>query len=290
MGNYPFATSHRMALDVDGTQTVFINTSNVVTAVSAAEAVKLNAEDDSIVWRSLGAGADRLVHVFPEPRDIDGIFLNSGGSNSYDGVALGTTIDISTNTTNGLDGTWTNAVPYTNRPGATATVPAYRTQYQPLPAAGVKGIRVSFAKTTGYSEFQVRAFFVYGSIAAGQNPDRLAVWHGSLDERVSPAYFDFEESARNSQKALTFRVKNLSPTKTSNGTTVNVETLSDANPTLIGQFAVSLDGNTYSTSVNVGNVAPGATSAPVYIRCKPSVNAALGLWALRLKAAATSWS
>lgn len=285
-GNYPDAPSYRMAHDKDGT-TWFHERGGVLTQLTAAQVTSLNNEADDVAYTSPGAGAGTMTicAIFPELRDIDAYFTSVTRNSNF---VTAQAFEVSTDTTNVLDGTWVSLGTTTDLMN-TAPKPAYRNQIRSLTAKAQRAIRFRYYDNNSFG-ISWKNIHLYGQPIAGANPNRLEVWHPTLDQRPAPNYFDFAESPRNSQAVVQFRTKNLSGTQTASGVIVSVETLTDATPSLVGQFQVSLDGLTYSTSVNVGNLAPGAMSPLIYVRRNLSTTAALGLWSLRLKAAATSWA
>lgn len=280
-GNYPSAPSYRMALDKDGSTLVTIAPNNVITQRSAANLTAMSNESDDNLGTWLGGVGHSVAVIFPEKRDLLGYFVACSRNN-------GLTLWVSTNTTNGLDGTWTQFATR-SATGDDPVVPGYRTSIVSTSQLGIKAFKLTHVNG-GWSEFDVRAIHLYGVLSAGENPNRLEIWHPTDDVRASSAYFDFAETPRNSQMTLLSRVKNLSPTQTATGVTLSTDVLTDATPSLSTQYQVSLDGVTYSNSISLGNIAPGAMSPVFRVRRNTSATAALGLWSLRLKASPTSWS
>jgi hypothetical protein len=131
---------------------------------------------------------------------------------------------------------------------------------------------------------------LYGEIAPGQNPHRLDLWHPTLDERLTPAYFDWGDVPRSSSADRLFRVKNLSPSQTANDVRVAMETASDTTPSVAAQHTLSYGGGSFLAQVNIGDVAPGAISGPVTLRRITASDATLGLWTFRVFAESTDWS
>lgn len=270
-----------MAIDKDGTQGYFINVNNVVVQLTAAQMQTINNEDESSVTFNVpdSTNNNRVMLWFPEKRDLDGFFLAADKP---------VKVDVSTDTTNGLDGTWTN-VKSTYTPPFTPASPAYRQQIQSITALGIRAVRMTF----DYAFFATRtlkAFHVFGEQVPGANPNRLTLWHPTLDQRVTPAYFDWGDTPRSSSADKQFRVKNLSDTLTANSIRVAQDVLSDATPSVPGQHTLSTDGVTFLAQVNVGNLAPGAISGVVTFRRNTPSNAQLGVWTHRVFAEANTWS
>jgi hypothetical protein len=276
-GNYPDAPSWRMAYDRDGTVGLYINGSNVITTMTSGQMAVLNDESDAFAVNSADNNpAHRLVLIFPELRDIDGYFRNLPADNSV--------AEVSADTTNGLDGTWIT-ISSSASTSAVAAKPTYRTGVVSTTHLAKRAIRFTNVRLGS-----MRNLHLYGEPAPGENPNRLALWHPTLDQRVTPAYFDWGNVPRSSSGDRLFRVKNLSATMTAASVRVAMETLTDASPSVPGQHAVSSDGTTFLAQVNIGSLSPGAISGPVTLRRITPSNAVLSLWSFRVFAESTSWS
>jgi hypothetical protein len=136
----------------------------------------------------------------------------------------------------------------------------------------------------------MQAFHVFGRIAAGENPNRLEIWHPTLDQRISAAALDWGNVQRASSANLTFRVKNRSATLSANGVTLSLDSLTDASPSFLSAHQVSADGTNFASTASAGTLAPGAISGVMTLRRTVPSNAVLGIWAARLKAVAASWT
>lgn len=282
-GNYVDVPSWRMAFDRDGTVGATINPSLVITQMTGTEMSTINDESNSSAVTAY-LGGTKFVFIFPEKRDLDGYFIASTGAS---GSTIGP-IEVSTNSTNGVDGTWTQIqANYTQNDGT-----QWRTQIRSATALAIKAVR--FVVTTGIDVIALRAVHLYGEIAPGENPNRLILWHPTLNQRIGPAYFDWGDVPRSSSADKTFRVKNNSSTLTANSIRVAQEILTDASggsPSVVGQHTLSTDGTTFVAQVNVGNLAPGAIySGTVTLRRNTPSNAQLGLFAHRVFAEANSWT
>jgi hypothetical protein len=286
-GSYPDYASWRMPIDRDGTQLWLIGPTGNLAQRANSELVTLNNENNDAVPRyASNAESATLIFMFPELRDIDGWTWIHGNSSVISGLL---TVATSANTTNGVDGTWTTVTTFT--PTYAVVSPTYRTVFTAGTANGVKAIRfVMAAQSSRYME--PNTIHLFGEITAGQNPNRLILWHPTLDQRVGPAHFDWGDVRRGSAATdKTFRVKNNSATLTANGVDVSFDVLTDASPTLLtGQHSLSLDGTSFAQTQTLGNLAPGAISGIVTLRRTMAFNAALSVWALRVVADATSWA
>lgn len=289
-GSYLDVPDHRMAYDRDGTALILAVDAAAPVEQDAATRAELNSE--SVGSSFLDAiGVERHFWVgliFPELRDVTAYFFNFSTINVGQSVGA---FESSVDTTTLVDGTWTTReadfTPYVG-----PTTPGYRSGIHTLapPLAGVKAIRWRLDRVMGGADFDVHKLHVYGKPSAGANPHRLRLWHPTLDQEETGAYFDWGNVPRGAQLFRSFRVKNNSPTLTANGVTVALEALTDPAPSLITQHRLSLDGVAWAASVNLGALAPGAISVEVRVRNTADPAAAFGLGALRRIVDAASFS
>lgn len=281
-GNYPDVPSWRMPIDRDGTTGVYIATDGTLSTFTSTQMQQINDESSSSSHSGSGAGQHTYCLVFPEARDLDAYYI---------GVASGgaVTVQVSANTTNGFDGTWTQINSYT--PPSGDPKPGYRSNIISTTQLGIRGIRVSVSVgvVLGVAA-ALFTFHVYGENVPGSNPHKLELWHPTLNQRLSPAALDWGDTPRSSSEDRTFRVKNISPTLTGNSVRVAMDILTDGSPSVVAQHTLSLDGSTFFAQVNVGNLAPGAISALVTIRRSTPANAQLSLFSFRVFAEANTWS
>lgn len=284
-GTYPDVPGRRMAWDRDGTILLHVTPASSSNEQSQSIRQALNDETDSSSWSvSGGAGTHRVVLIFPQLRNILAYYITA----IPDWGQVGS-VQSSTNTTNGVDGTWTQVL--SSWAMTTFTHTGYRDNIKSITASDIKAIR--FNASHGSSANRIlhtwRALHLYGDISAGETPDRLRVWHPTLDEEVDGAYFDWGDAPRESTATRDFRIKNNSSTQTANDITVTREALTPGSPSIVTQHDLS-DGGAFASSLNIGNLGPGATSGVLTLRRSLLDNAALSLWSLRIVASAASWS
>lgn len=282
-GNYPDAPSNRMLLDRDGTQMYLIDLNNVVTQLSTTQVQEVNSEAHSTVYVAPARSSGSLVVFFPEKRDVAGYYLNVGSGSLY---GPGTSVKVSTNTTNGIDGTWTSV---SSAGYAEPLSPNFRSKIQSIASVGIRAMKFTVGTTDGNS--LVINVHIYGNPSAGENPDRLAVWHPTSDAHISGAYYDWGDVPRSSSADRNCRIKNLSSTLTASSIQVSFDALTNTTPSVPGQFTISADnGTTFLATVNIGDLAPGGLSPVLIVRRNTPANAALSVWEPRIIAQATSWS
>lgn len=289
-GFYSDVPAHRFALDVDGT--VFKHLDVNKTTLSDASTTKasvLDTDSDYHQFYSVddwegGGVKGYYVLVFPELRNIDAYFIALSGTG-----AMGYNLEYSSNTTDGLDGTWTVAT--ANWSFSTTLSPNYRTAIVPQVLTNVKSLRFGWGVTGGsYSEqFRIQTMHLYGSIVGGQNPDRLRFWHPTLDQEASGAHFDFGDVPVGTFTTKQFRIKNNSATLTANSITLSKSSASFAD--VDTGLTFSSDNSSYTTTLGIGNLAPGAISPILYVRRTVAAGETASIPKDgRLSAAATTWS
>lgn len=294
-GNYPDYPSYRIPFDKDGSVGVGITGGGVITQFTSTEMTRLNDEDDA---NELNASAyNKVAILFPRLMDIDGYFMRVKDQFGWNYQV--NALEKSSDTTNGLDGTWTSIVnPFavSTDSGATspsvnkATVPAYREEIRSLTQLGVKGLRWNINSGPGAGGPKIQTIHIFGEPAAGENTDLLALWHPTLNQRVGVAYFDWGNVPRSSSADKTFRVKNLSSTLTAVAPRVAMDVLTDASPSVPGWHTIS-KGSGFAAQQTIGDLGPGAISSETLTlrRTTPS-NAVFGLWAMRVFAESTTWT
>lgn len=291
-GFYADVPAHRMALDKDGTQMYRQDSNSIITQLSSATIREIVSENnESMHSNAMSAGINgqndygKLFIVFPEHRDVLAYWFNIG----YGFFSSGEldSIEVSSNSTNGVDGNWTFLTPFTYVNQWTS--PSYRLDIQTCSKMNVKVIRFSMhsgAPSTGTHPI----VHLFGNTSTGQNPNRLVIWHPTLNQQLGAADLDWGDVPRNSRDETNFRVKNISSTLTANSVVVSLDALTDTSPTVQGQHSVSADGVTFDTTVPIGTLAPGAISSQLTLQRITPMNATLSLWALQLLANAATWS
>lgn len=279
-GNYPDVPGRRMALDRDGSIALLLNMA-ASTTIQTLSSTLLNDESSSPFFDFQSADETAVCVIFPELRDLVGhhIQFRNGTGWATNGI------ETSANTTNGFDGTWTSRGAWSFRD---FNREALRTAIDGASWLGVKAIRYRFLPTGSFGT--LHTVHLYGSPATGQAPNRLRLWHPTLDQEVDGAYFDWDDVSRGTVLDRDFRVKNPSASLTANSVSISMEALTDANPTNVSQHAYSLDGTNFSASVNVGNLGPGVISPIIRLRRTTSASAALSLWWTRIVASASSYT
>lgn len=114
--------------------------------------------------------------------------------------------------------------------------------------------------------------------------DRLSLWGVARDARL--ARIDFTTVPARSSNDTTLRVKNESSSYRARDVTVAFT----AGPNDPYEFFLSLDGETFTASVTLGDLAPTAFSRSITLRRVTPSTTAPGSYRCNLRASATSWT
>lgn len=284
-GSYMNAPAMRQAYDRDGSVGMSVTSAGVLSPIPAAGLQAMNGESEAAY--TLPVASRSLAIVFPIPLDLRAVFLALGNTVSV-------RIETSRDTTTGIDGTWS-----TQFEGATynrTVVPNYRqaSQLNTFPAVsanlGVRGIRLT--DTSGAANVtSVRAIHIYGDPSSTATPDRVVAWHPTLNEPVSPSYFDWGDVARSSSADRKFRIKNLSPTLTAEDIDVYVEALTPGVPSVAGMHTLSdNNGASFFPGLVLPDLSPGAISDVLTLRRVIPSNAQVSVWSARVAADVGEWT
>lgn len=288
-GNYPDVPAPRLAYHLDGSIAFRTNFSFTTepTQFTSQQIGQLNDESTNIVsGQTLSQTSAGFGLIFPELRDIAGIALSQRQTFGGGGATRGA-LQWSPDTTTGLDGTWHTIInPWPETPNSKA---GYREGILAVDLNGVKGIRWPLGYATA-REGGLVACHLYGTITAGQNPHRLALWHPTEDEPLDGPYFDWGDVPRGSSDTRTFRVKNLSPDYEAFGVVVGVSHPTDATPTLSNQVLLSTPSSpTPEAQKSVGDIEASGFSPVVTLHRDIASDAQLSLWWSLISAVATEW-
>lgn len=282
-GFYPDVPGQRIPYDVDGTLIYKVDESNIITQLTGASVTGMNDESDT-GWA--GGSGKWLGFIFPEPRTISGLYVSnvSGWGTPNCGQ-----IAVSTDTTNIIDGTWTEVIADFTSQATSLTRPFYRTNIVPITNMNnVKAVRFFWAQYGASTNVTWRSIHFYGSWS---NPgDYLQGWHPTLNQALQGADLDFGDTPQGTTDTKQFRVKNVSATLTANDTVISDEALTDASPSIPPQYQYSLDGITFTQTVTIPSIAPATISPVVYVRRITPTNAALSVYTVRIKAVPGTWA
>jgi len=279
MANYPTPPGRRIPYDTDGS-VVQIKFASIATPLQATgpEMALLNSETD-YRWPKSNDGAldewNDVSILFPELRNLKGVFVSSS---TYHGGDRWGAAYTSVDTTNGLDGTWDQVVAQLpDVHGATG----YRDNIEIFNAVGVIGLKLQWRRYIG----EVGNIHIYGSPNAAATTDRLEFMDPSDDEAFDPL-LDYEDLPRGTTTITEMDVKNLSSTLTAVDVDLTVQALTGTSD---AWYTFSDDGVTYTASLELGDIVPGA-DVHVWLKQVIPLTAVLGLESARIRAEPTQWT
>jgi hypothetical protein len=300
-GSYPDVPGRRMAYDDDGCVFVWTEGPSGASEIdipaggngserwrenyAASDLQELNNEDTANIpdLARTGAGTNDQGSVwciiFPELRDIDGWYANG---QSWSGSRWW--IYDSADTTSGRDGTWTQLSATAAR--ATTTLSDYRDNIDAVARTNKRAVKW-FAGCTGTNCIVApRQFHLYGSIAAGETPDRLLY----IDEDTSLEFTadkDYGDIPRGSARDFEMRLKNNSGSKTISTISITTEVQPDSG-TSNTWYTYSVGGGAFVSNPAIASIGPGSSSSLILVRQIIPDDAQTGLHAARSQTAHTT--
>lgn len=301
MASYWSVEAPRIPWDRDGSILNTWDATNIIRRQPQSAMSFLNSESGDNTnanfqtqWNTGGAVSTyiAIAILFPFPRDIYAAFsFGSRHPPSNNGLW-----QFSSDTTNGVDGTWVNI---SQQKDNTYVKPYYRTRgnmvipAQSSDTENIRGVRLwyGFSGTTFYGDTSVlRTIHLYGWPSQGATTERLEFWHPTSNAILPANWFDYGDFPRSSSADKAFRIKNLSTTKTATTIVLQPEVLSDTSPSLSGQFVIGDPTNVFLGSQTIGSLAPGAISGKYTLRRTTPADAQLSTWSARLNTTVTSWA
>lgn len=284
-GNYADVPGDRFAYDVDGSTVVQVQSGGTINTLSQAQARTLLDESDGTSYADPSFNTvGKIAVIFPQLRTVTGMYLRE--SNDFVSNANQPTLEVSTNTTTGTDGTWTAATVSNPNDYAGPAIDHFRTLIKAVSGAvNIKAIRHNYSLGGGNTATHWTLHY-YGSIGVS---DRVALWHPTTDNPLPAAYFDWGNTPRGSTAKRPFRVKNLSSTLTASSIVLSVSALTDT-AAIVAMHTLSLDDVTYAATRTISSLAPGAISSVCYLQRNLNAATALGLWSGRVGAVAGAWA
>lgn len=272
-GSYPDAPSRRMAWDADGSVGIARNAAFQSTELTGSETAELNDEDNTASTYAVAGGGSPhyVIVIFPELREIDGVFAAA--------VAGIGAFEASDDTTNGIDGTWDTVT--ANMPDEETVFTRYRVGIVSAAETARRGLRV-----VG-NQALLQALHIYGTISPGETPDRL-LW---LDEATGLEFTaprDYGDRPRGSSLDYELRLRNNSATLTANTIQYTAEDL------FLGSAAwytwTLPAGSTFQSVRSIASLAPATTTGLIVLRQIIPGTTVPQHYAARARAAVSSWS
>lgn len=290
----PVIPGHRFAYDIDGT---YVSRTPLWGGTfTALDPAVLNDEDGDYheFWGYRVRDGQWLdvAFAFPEPRTLLGYYVRWGGPNNGS-HRLFTSVD----TTDGTNGTWVNQQqwlqpadgPAWSGGGAQALTPFVRTGIQTCSYPNVRGLRFRFFENQDGYIGRLWNLHLYGYTAPTESLDRLEYWDPVLNQQADKAALNFGDLPQGITETKTIRVKNLSASRTATGIVLSANNSAGGATNLASGLTFSLDGTTWSASLNIGNLAPGAVSPVITVRRVVSLAEGSDMRAARVVATPTTF-
>jgi len=290
---YPTLPGRRFEYDIGGGSVYYGNDINDITTILSLELMnRLNSENNSatVLYVETGnVGIVRTLWVFlPEKYVVAG--LGMVHKLYRDGAYTGSvTVAGSPDSTNGLDGTWIDAVlPNGAIPPYMMDDDVWRDSIQPCTfSEPVKVLRLRYYASGGsgdLSRIYLYALHIYGVKAAGELPDDILF----LDDDTSgdPEFIrDMDWGDRQEGTTIMKRIKlfNSSTTKIAHNLSISL---------IDTDLLFSMDeGVTWITGATITSLAPQGTSASIIVKNTiPPPTQLLGPRAPRFEVSIGSWS
>lgn len=279
MATYPAAPDLKIFYNEDGSSVYVRNTSGGI-ASTVSNTAGLNSESHSNSV-TINPNSQQLGFLFTEAMEIRGVYYEQSGINSQ------TTVQYSTNTTDGDNGAWTTWS--TTFQTYAQNSNGWRNLVAVVPAGVLTGIKGLLITHPGGASGSACNVHLYGHRT---NP---GAYQGLAVERndgaaLTGADVDWGDVPKNGTATLSMRVRNTH-TQTANSVTANVAALSPSSPTLASQTTISTDGGTTWGAVpaSLGTLVPAATKS-FQVRLMCTAGAQLSIWRQRLLVSASSWT
>lgn len=268
---YTALPDRRIPYDNDGSQVGrWTSLSGVLSWLTSGDRIELNDGDyTGVTWSIMSSARDiGAIVFFPESRECTAIYAwvqDDGGAGSEQPI---TGVQGSTNSVNGLDGTWETASMPGGYPPRTNDY-SWRADIKPVSFTGPKRVVRAYRYIVNDGMVFYYCLHLYGEKAAGQTPDDVIyINHDDTPGVEFTAPEDFGDQPLGTTVVRQFRLKNTSGSKTAN--TINVQ-CNDSD------FAISEDGVNWVVTINIASLSAGAESATLYVRCTtPALGALLG--------------
>lgn len=297
-GSYPDAPGMRLAYDEDGTVVwhAVAHTSwediqpGTLSYFDLAQRTKANEEDENSGYTQ---GIAQLqvrgfCWVFPEPRNVYG--WNAWAVSDVQGVIY--YVQTSSDTRNGIDGTWTDhTISWTVPNLLYAWDTWYRLGIFSITTSAVRGFRFRVwdgPLVGGGGQFW--RCHLYGSISDGYTPNRLLF----IDQDTGlefAAPLDFGDVPRGVTLDHDIKVKNNSGTLTANTNQITFQDISQTSDTW---YTIKETGGAFASSLSITSIAAGVTYPTggnvITIRLAVADDETFGPQATRAKLTTGSWT
>lgn len=291
----------KIPFDIDGSAALITNGNDgTISFLSKSQREDLTDIDyltDSFTATSIPWGT--YTFVFPQPYHVhafNAVIINTNANtapfsytyNSALSAANQYRVEVSYNTTNGVDGSWEEPLfPDGQPPASVQTVDGWRiiANRMTFTTGPMTGFRIiSTAPSNQFGVCRVHNVHIYGDKADGFNVDDIQFLNDDLS--VMHSVIDFGDVANPTLYDTQFHIKNKSPSKTAFTVALLGETDRDASDSQV-KLSHTSDFTGATSSLSVGDLASGATYA-VHLRLAPAAGTAPQ--SLRVKYTVASWA
>jgi hypothetical protein len=278
--------NNKFMYEEDGT-TVTYYTNDVEVAFGPTYTRSMNFMGAGVPNNNSGYDRYKWYFIFPEKRNITHYFIASK-QDGWTGGDPTMRMWYSSDTTNGSDGTWTQASVVCPNTSGLAWEQT-RNHIQPINLTDIAGLRFYTDHTLslyGGDGGWYTLVHLYGDKVGASS--RIAFWHPTRDEEVPGDYFDWG-NFQYGTATKDFRIKNMSPTKRALNTTIRLDSYNDIwNPTWSSLHTLT-QGTTESYTAYVSNLASGQISDIITLKRDIPYSITPSYFSLRLTAEPTTW-
>lgn len=254
---YPIIPSRRMAYDIDGTEIGFgsgrlssfnsVYSNGITSWLSGIDKNNLNGENKTKKWDT-GTYTNLFWFFFPELREITNLAILYNNTPWLNAEML----QGSDNTTNGMDGTWENAV--CTFPTIVSDADGWRKNIFAISfSKPIKVLRYG-ASGGAADSADVCGIHIYGQKAAGQTLDDIVFCYQNGIEITNLT--DWGDVPEGTTQFKTFYMKNISP-KQANGVNIQLNH---------NDFLMSTDQVNWKAVIDIISLGAGQISQPIYIK------------------------
>ena len=274
-----FPIGHIYDFGRDGSD-VTIRTSSAVTTTYTAEQCdalqRWNTDAGSL--GTITNSGYYFVVLFPQPRAITGVCYGiTGGNNNA-------VVEYSLDTTSGHDGSWVQIA--TDANNTYSGNGARNVRFAVTNLTNVKSIRMRSTHSVGGGGVYYFQLWTTDDIGG------LTPWHPTNDVALSNDLLDLDRGdvfVNVAPVTQQFRIKNTHGTQTANDVVVSIDSGKGLGA-LGTEVTFSLDDTTYTSSISIPSIAPGAVSPLIYMQ-RPLITDAVGTTrTANVLARATTWS
>lgn len=280
---YSALTDRAIPYHLDGSVVKIISQlTGVVKSFSSAEMLEINDEDFTLT--QFTNGDNYIVVFFPEARDITAIF---GVLYFYHSISPRpsqiSALQGSLDSTNGLDGTWTNATAPDGYPPDSLYLDDWRKGIKAI--SGLSGVRAIRFKSDETGISGIYALHLYGHKTTGQTPRDILFLDAENSDSEFAIPLDFGDRPAGTSAIRQIKVKNVDPLLTAS--TLVVEVVDPVDNVRVSDSAAG----PWVISKTFTSLAPNTSSSIIYVKCETlAPPTPLGPMRAPIKATVGAWS